>query len=242
MTKVAKKQLKATKSMRKNVMKRPVKSNLLRKLQKSRPKRYMNPFLCFAHEVRKNAKGIHSGTSLVSDWKAAHKGLGSKWRALGSGKAKFHKHGKVPAFAMFVKENPQRKQILPLWRTAHKGLGGKWRGMDKASKAKYVALSKQMKSSYDQQMKSYKKKRQELKEIRNASIAKRAGKKIRKLKSVQAKGTKAAHRKAMKTSRRKSVMPLKKAKKAKSSLKKKGKKSISRKQKQSRKSQGTKRK
>jgi len=181
MTKVEKKQLKATKRMRKNIVKRAVKSKLLRKLQKSRPKRYMNPFLCFAHEARKNAKGIHSVTSLLSDWKAAHKGLGAKWRALGAGKAKFHKHGKVPAFAMFVKESAQRKQILPLWRTAHKGLGGKWKGMDKAAKAKYIALSKQMKSPYDQQMKSYKKKRQELvQSIRNASKAKRAAKKLRK--------------------------------------------------------------
>merc|ERR1712080_337324 len=224
MTKVEKKQLKSTKRMRKNIVKRPVKSKLLRKLQKSRPKRYMNPFLCFAHEVRKNAKGFHSGTSLLSDWRAAHKGLGAKWRALGSGKAKFHKHGKVPAFAMFVKESAQRKQVLPLWRTAHKGLGGKWRGMDKAAKAKYVALSK-------------KKKRQELvKSIRNTIKAKRAAKKLRKLQSVQVKRAKVARHKAKKTLRRKGASLSKKAKKAKLSLKKKGKKSISRKQKKSGKS------
>merc|ERR1712080_34643 len=90
MTKVEKKQLKAAKRMKKNIVKRTVKSKLLRKLQKSRPKRYMNPFLCFAHEVRNNAKGIHSGPSLLHDWKAAHKGLGAKWRALGFGRAKFH--------------------------------------------------------------------------------------------------------------------------------------------------------
>merc|ERR1712080_118259 len=241
MTKVEKKQLKAPKRMRKNIVKRAVKSKLLRKLQKSRPKRYMNPFLCFAHEVRKNAKGIHSGTSLLSDWKAAHKGLGAKWRALGAGKAKFHKHGKVPAFAMFVKESAQRKQVLPLWRTAHKGLGGKWKGMDKAAKAKYIALSKQMKSPYDQQMKSYKKKRQELvKSIRNTSKAKRAAKKLRKLQSVQVKRAKVARHKAKKTLRRKGASLSKKAKKAKLSLKKKGKKSISRKQKKSRKSKANK--
>jgi len=238
MTKVEKKQLKATKRMRKNIVKRAVKSKLLRKLQKSRPKRYMNPFLCFAHEARKNAKGIHSVTSLLSDWKAAHKGLGAKWRALGAGKAKFHKHGKVPAFAMFVKESAQRKQILPLWRTAHKGLGGKWKGMDKAAKAKYIALSKQMKSPYDQQMKSYKKKRQELvQSIRNASKAKRAAKKLRKMKSVQAK---VAHHKAKKTLRRKGASLSKKSKKAKLSPKKKGKKSTSRKQRKSRKSKANK--
>merc|ERR1712080_262138 len=241
MTKVEKKQLKATKRMKKNIVKRPVKSKLLRKLQKSRPKRYMNPFLCFAHEVRKNSKGIHSGTSLISDWKAAHKGLGAKWRALGAGKAKFHKHGKVPAFVMFVKESAQRKQILPLWRTAHKGLGGKWKGMDKAAKAKYIALSKQMKIPYDQQMKSYKKKRQELvQSIRNASKAKRTTKKLRKMKSVQAKRAKVAQHKAKKTLRRKGASLSKKSKKAKLSPKKKGKESISRKQRKSRKSKANK--
>merc|ERR1712080_633308 len=140
MTKVEKKQLKATKRMRKNIVKRAVKSKLLRKLQKSRPKRYMNPFLCFAHEVRKNAKGVHSGSDLVSDWKAAHKGLGAKWRSLGAGKSKFYHQGKVPAFAMFVKESALRKQILPSWRAAHKGLGGKWRGMDKSTKANMLQL------------------------------------------------------------------------------------------------------
>merc|ERR1712080_808887 len=196
MTKVEKKQTKAAQSMKKKAIRTPVKSKLHRKLEKSRPKRYMNPFLCFAHEVRKNSKGIHSGTSLISDWKAAHKGLGAKWRALGVGKAKLHKQGKVPAFAMFVKESAQRKQILPLWRTAHKGLGGKWKGMDKAAKAKYIALSRQMKIPYDQQMKSYKKKRQELvKSIRNASKAKRAATKLRKLQSVQVKRAKVARHK-----------------------------------------------
>merc|ERR1711890_31132 len=73
--------------------------------------------------------------------------------------------------------------------------------MDKAAKAKYIALSKQMKSPYDQQMKSYKKKRQELvQSIRNASKAKRVAKKLRKMQSVQAK---VAHHNAKKTLRRK---------------------------------------
>merc|ERR1712080_33716 len=98
-----KKQPKATQSMKKKAIRKPVKSKLLRKLQKSRPKRYMNPFLCFAHELRKKAKGVHSGSDLLSDWKAAHKGLGAKWRALGGRKSKYYHHGKVPVFAMFVK-------------------------------------------------------------------------------------------------------------------------------------------
>ena len=67
MTKVEKKQTKAAQSMKKKANRKPVRSELLRKLQKSRPKRYMNPFLCFAHEVRKNAKGVYSGSDLVSD-------------------------------------------------------------------------------------------------------------------------------------------------------------------------------
>ena len=57
----------------------------MRKLQGSRPKRYMNPFLLFAHEERKKAKNGH----LLPEWKAAHKGLGGKWRALGAGKLQF---------------------------------------------------------------------------------------------------------------------------------------------------------
>merc|ERR1711981_527321 len=156
--------------------------------KKLKPKRYMNPFLCFAHEERKKSRGGH----LLSDWKAAHKGLGGKWRALGTGKLKFHHQGKVPPFTMFVKHCPQRKEILPAWTTAHKGLGGTWRGMDNVSKEKYFSASKQLKGSYDQQMKVYSKKRQELvKAIRIARLARtranRALKKQSKLNKVQAK-------------------------------------------------------
>ena len=86
----------------------------------------MTPFLCFAHEERKKAKNGH----LLPEWKAAHKGLGGKWRALGAGKSQFKRHGKVPAFAMFVKASPKHKEILPEWRQAHKGLGGKWKRLD----------------------------------------------------------------------------------------------------------------
>ena len=241
MTKVEKKQTKAAQGMNKKTIRKPVKSKLLRKLQKSRPKRYMNPFLCFAHEVRKNAKGVHSGSDLVSDWKAAHKGLGAKWRALGAGKSKFYHQGKVPAFAMFVKESALRKQILPLWRATHKGLGGKWRGMDKATKAKYVTASNQMKGTYDQQMKSYRKKRQELvKSIRASRMAKKASNKQRKIQKMQAKKAKVARNMPSKTLNKKDEMSLKKFKRAKSSLKK-GKKLKSLKKRQSKKSKVNKR-
>merc|ERR1712141_216020 len=217
MTKVAKRTTKASQSMKKKVSRKSIKSRPLRKLQKSRPKRYMNPFLCFAHEERKKWK---SGR-LLSDWRAAHKGLGSKWRALGAGKLKFRNQGNVPAFALFVKQNPQRKEILPAWRTAHKGLGGKRRGMDKANKAKHVAASKQLKSSYDLQMRLYRKKRLELiKSIKSARLGKRVASKQQKIQKVQAKKSKATRKRS-----KKGKMSSKKVKKGKTSLKTKVEKS-----------------
>ena len=111
---------------------------------------------------------------LLSDWKAAHKGLGAKWRALGAGRSKFGRQGKIPAFAMFVKESPQRKEILPAWRNTHKGLGAKWRGLDKSGKAKYVETSKKMKPAYEQHMKVYRKRKQDL--LRQIMEAKKAKK------------------------------------------------------------------
>merc|ERR1712198_435499 len=133
------------------LLRKKVKSKDLRKLEKIRPRKFMNPFLCFAHEERAKAKNGH----LLSDWKAAHKGLGAKWRALGSGKAKFAKQGKIPSFAAFVKECPQRKELLPVWRNAHKGLGGKWKALDRNSRAKYVEASKKTRVAYEHQMKGY---------------------------------------------------------------------------------------
>ena len=229
MTKVAKRQSKAVHTASKRAIKKPVKSRLVKKLQKTRPKRYMNPFLCFAHEERAKAKG----GKLLSDWKAAHKGLGAKWRALGAGKAKFHRHGKVPAFAMFVKECGQRKEVLPSWRSAHKGLGGKWRGMDKASKARYVAASRQMKGTYDNQMKSYNSKMKELKKaIRTARKAKRSAGKQKKLKRMHANKAKVAGavaKKALKRKGKKSPKKSKRTKPSKSKGSKKSKKGVARK-------------
>merc|ERR1712179_48511 len=152
-------------------------SKELRKLQKSRPKRYMTPFLCFLHEERKKA----NNGQLLSNWKAAHKGLGSKWRALGTTKAKFQRKGKIPAFAVFVKECAKRKEILPEWRKAHKGLGAKWKSLDKAQKAKYIAASKKMRDSYQQLMKTYRVKRINL--INSIKFAKKA-KRISKKKKI----------------------------------------------------------
>merc|ERR1711874_90343 len=127
----------------------------LRVLQKSISKRYMNPFICFLHEERKKA----SNGKLLSDWKTAHKDLGSKWRALGVNKAKYPRNGTVPAFAVFVKECAKRKEILPAWRRAHKGLGAKWRSLNVTEKSKYVTASKKMRDSYEQLMKTYRVKR-----------------------------------------------------------------------------------
>ena len=110
----------------------------------------MNPFLCFAHEERQKAKNGH----LLPEWRSAHKGLGGKWRALGAGRSQFKRHGKVPAFAMFIKASPARKAILPDWRACHKGLGRTWKAMDKSNKAKYVSAAHQMKGAYVQKMKA----------------------------------------------------------------------------------------
>jgi len=176
-------------------------SRELRKLQKSRPKRYMTPFLCFAHAERQKANG---GT-LLTQWRAAHRGLGAKWRALGAEKKRFK--GKLPAFAMFIKDSPKRKDILPAWRKAHKGLGARWRALDHTSKAKYVAASKQLKGPYEQQMKIYSRKRMDL--IKSIGIARRSNKvvmkqrkqqviKRKKAKAVSSKNKKVVPRKSMK--------------------------------------------
>ena len=77
MAKVSKKTTKASQNMKKKGARKTIRPRVLRKLQKSRPKRYMNPFLCFAHEERKKARGGH----LLSDWKAANKGIGAERRA-----------------------------------------------------------------------------------------------------------------------------------------------------------------
>merc|ERR1712018_127529 len=232
MAKVSKKTTKASQNMKKKGARKTIRPRVLRKLQKSRPKRYMNPFLCFAHEERKKSRSGH----LLSDWKAAHKGLGAKWRALGTGKLKFHNQGKVPAFAMFVKQSPQRKEILPAWRSAHKGLGGKWRRMDKANKAKYVSASKQLKSSYDLQMRLYRKKRLELiKSIKSASLAKRVARKQRKIQTLQAKKSKATRKRS-----KKGKLSSQKVKKGKKSLKTKVEKSKTEKRKHGKKAQGNK--
>merc|ERR1712029_649330 len=119
---------------------------------------------------------------LLSDWKAAHKGLGAKWRALGAGKAKFSKQGKIPSFAAFVKEYQQRKEILPVWRNAHKGLGGKWKALDRNGKANYVETSKKMRCVYENQMKGYRIKKQELlREIKAVKKTKRSSKRQPKI-------------------------------------------------------------
>merc|ERR1711872_1165270 len=107
---------------------------------------------------------------------------GAKWRALGAGKAKFGKQGNIPSFAAFVKEYPQRKEILPVWQNAHKGLGGKWKALDRNGKAKYVETSKKMRGVYENQMKGYRIKNQELlREIKAAKKTKRSSKRQPKI-------------------------------------------------------------
>ena len=224
MSKVAKKQFKTAQNKAKKIMKKQSKPRALRKLQKSKPKRYMNPYLCFLQEQRK----LFKGGKLLSDWRLAHKGLGAKWRALGTGKARYQRQGKVPAFAMFVKNCPERKIVLPAWSSSHKGLGGKWKAMDKATKAKYVALSKSMKGSYDNQMKAFKAKRKDLlKSLRAAKMAKKAKRVLKKKAKKSSKKLKSA-KKGKKASPKKGKKKVKSAKKGKVAQKK-GKKGVARK-------------
>ena len=228
MSKIAKKQFKTAQNKAKKIMKKQSKPRALRKLQKSKPKRYMNPYLCFLQEQRK----LFKGGKLLSDWRLAHKGLGAKWRALGTGKARYQRQGKVPAFAMFVKNCPERKIVLPAWSSSHKGLGGKWKAMDKATKAKYVASSKNMKGSYDNQMKAFRARKKELlRSIRVAKMAKKARRVLmKKAKRVAKKSSKKlkSAKKAKKVSPKKGKKKVKSAKKAKVAQKK-GKKGVARK-------------
>jgi len=224
MTKLEKMQTKATQKANKKVLRKRVKSRALRRLEKERPRRYMNPFICFAHEEKMKARNGH----LLSDWKAAHKGLGAKWRALGAGRSKFGRQGKIPAFAMFVKESPQRKEILPIWRSTHKGLGAKWRGLDKSSKTKFVETSKKMKPAYEEHMKVYRKRKQDL--LRQIMVAKKAKKILKR----QKKSTPTPKKKSKKprTARKQKSKKIGKSKKvAKSAIKKtkKGMKGVARK-------------
>jgi len=50
MTKLGKMQAKAAQKANKKVLRKDVKSRALRRLEKERPRRYINPFICFAHE------------------------------------------------------------------------------------------------------------------------------------------------------------------------------------------------
>merc|ERR1712080_660563 len=151
----------------------------------------------------------------------AHKGLGAKWRALGTGKARYQRQGKVPAFAMIVKNRPERKIVLPAWSSSHKGLGGKWKAMDKATKAKYVALSKSMKGSYDNQMKAYRVKRKELlKSLKAAKMAKKAKRVLKKKAKKSGKKLKSAKKVKKVSKPKKGKKKVKSAKKGKVAQKK----------------------
>jgi len=227
MTKLGKMQAKAAQKANKKVLRKKVKSPLMRRLQKERPRRFMNPFLCYAHEQRVKAKNGH----LLSDWKAAHKGLGSKWRALGAGRAKFVRHGKIPAFAIFVKEChkecPYYKELLTVWRNAHKGLGAKWRALDE-SKARYVEASKKMSSAYEQQMKVYRNRKLDL--VRQLRASKYARKILKRQKESRSSPKKIS-KKVKASSKSKSKETGKSKKLAKRAVKKskKGMKGVARK-------------
>merc|ERR1719322_447564 len=224
MSQFRKVQVKTLGIAKKKVSRKTVRPRVVRRFEKTRPRRFMNPFLCFAHEERVKAnKG-----RLLSDWKEAHKGLGAKWRALGAGKEKFLKQGKIPGFAAFVKESPQRKELLPIWRNTHKGLDGKWKRLDKSGKAKYVDASKKMKAAYEQQMKVYRIKKQELlRQVRAAKKAKKAPRKEKKiLKALMKKSKKI---KAARKQKSKGIAKHKKVAKKAAKKSKKGMKGVARK-------------
>lgn len=128
--------------------KKSIKQKSIKALKKSRPKRYMNAFLCFCHEERRKFKnGL-----LLPEWRRVHKGLGKKWRALGVGKEKYKRNGNLPAFAVFIKEDKSRREILPEWIRWHRGLGERWRTLDRNTKDKFRTASQKMKGPYKDAM------------------------------------------------------------------------------------------
>ena len=119
-----------------------------------------------------------------------------------------------------MKESPKRKELLPAWKNAHKGLGARWNALDKASKAKYVAASKRMAGQYEQHMKLYRNKKQELlKQIRAARNAKKAAKKQKKTRVALKKKSRAIAKRP-KRSIRKQICPPKRNQEHLVSLKK----------------------
>merc|ERR1712212_1245490 len=75
---------------------------------------------------------------------------------------------------------------------AHKGLGGKWKALDRNEKAKYVETSKKMRSAYENQMKGYRIKKQELlREIKAAKKTKRSPKIQKKIRVAPKQKSKA---------------------------------------------------
>merc|ERR1712029_951886 len=63
-----------------------------------------------------------------------------------------------------------------------KGLGGKWKALDRNGKAKYVETSEKMRGAYENQMKGYRIKKQELlREVKAAKKTKRSTKRQRKI-------------------------------------------------------------
>ena len=108
--------------------------------------------------------------------------------------------------------------------------------MDKATKAKYVASSKNMKGSYDNQMKAFRARKSELlRSIRVAKMAKKARRVLKKkAKRVLKKKAKKSSKKLKSAKKVKKVSPKKGKKKVKSAKKakvaqKKGKKGVARK-------------
>merc|ERR1712136_205475 len=121
--------------------------------------------------------------------------------------------------------SPQRKEILPAWRNTHKRLGAKWRGLDKSGKAKYVETSMKMKPAYEQHMKVYRKRKQDL--LRQIMEAKKAKKLLRR----QKKSTPTPKKKSKnpKAARKQKVKKIGKSRKVAKRASKTGMKGVARK-------------
>merc|ERR550539_1648531 len=80
-----------------------------------------------------------------------------QWGALGVEKAKYKRKGDIPAFAVFIKEDKSRREILPEWILWHRGLGERWRKADEKTKDKFRAASQKMRGPYKEAMAIYNK-------------------------------------------------------------------------------------
>jgi len=133
-----------------NKNKRPTLTVRRKSLKNARPKRYMNAFLCFCQEERKNFKN----GSLLPAWINVHKRLGKQWTTKLKEQTKLQNR----SFSKFIKESEDRKQLLQEWIHWHRGLGKKWKQLDKTEKDMFIIMSCKMKKKYEREMELYRRK------------------------------------------------------------------------------------